>query len=170
MPATRVAEAPRTSWRLGIDALGSYGTAPSVAAGVAVFGELRWRALSLALEGRLEAPGSTKGGEASSWLYAGQLVPCFHLGPVFACALGSIGQFVVSSAAGAGPSSGSALFAAAGARLGAELPVSRRFLLRAHADGLVDLAPPTYLLDGHPVWSAPRLGASLALGIAVQFP
>jgi hypothetical protein len=167
----RAAGAHPASWFVGVDALGSYGTAPSVSAGAAAFGQLRVSSLSAALEARLDAPAGTKSGQANSWLYAAQLVPCFHPGPVFVCALGSIGEFVVSGPGAPSPSSGSALFAAAGARIGGEWPLSRASLLRAHADGLVDLAPPIYLLDGYDaLWTAPRFAFSVGVGLAVRIP
>jgi hypothetical protein len=167
----RVAGAPLASWFVGVDALGSYGTAPSVSAGVAAFAQLRVSSLSVALEARLDAPAGTKSGQANSWLYAAQLAPCFHPGPAFVCALGSIGEFVVSGPGAPSPSSGSALFAAAGARIGVEWSLSRAFLLRAHADGLVDLAPPMYVLNGYDdLWTAPRFAFSVGVGLAVRIP
>jgi hypothetical protein len=166
----REAVARRTEWLFGLDLLGSEGTAPTISAGVAAFGELRFGGfLSTALEARVDAPAVANAGDAHSWLYAAQIVPCVHAGPLLGCALGSLGQFVVSAAV-ASPSSGNALFAALGGRVGADLPLSRSFLLRAHADGLVDLAPPRYLLDGGDLWSAPRLAFTLGAGVAVRIP
>ena len=137
------------------------------------FGEARVRALSAALELRVDAPASATVNDltASSWLYAAQLVPCFHLGPVSLCALGSVGQFVIHSTGVPAPSSATTLFAAAGARVGVEWRLSPGVFLRAHADGLVDLSPPTYTLDGtYVAWAAPPVAGSLAVGVAVRIP
>jgi hypothetical protein len=86
------------------------------------------------------------------------------------CALGSVGQFVVSGEGISSPTSGASLFAAAGARVGAEWRLSRAFLLRAHVDGLVDLERPTYELDGFDRWTAPLVAVSLGLGVAARIP
>jgi hypothetical protein len=168
-PSRSAVDARPVSWLAGVDLLGSDGTAPTVSAGMSAFAELRLRRFSTALEARLDAPASTKVGDAHSWLYAAQLVPCFHVDPVFACALGAVGQFVVSADVSS-PSSGSALLAALGARLGAEWPVTTVFSLRPHADGLYDLAPPHYRLAAADVWDAPRLAVTVGLGAAVRIP
>jgi hypothetical protein len=182
-PLTPAPEEPRpsrapvanpVSWLAGLDVLGSEGTAPAVSAGMAAFGELRVRHLSAALEVRFDAPAgttTTDGTRATSWLYAAQIVPCVRFFPVSACALGSVGQFVVSGSGVSSPTSGTSLFAAAGARIGAEWPLSQTFLVRAHADGLLDLDPPTYRLDGVDRWGpAPRVAVTLGLGVAVRIP
>jgi hypothetical protein len=124
---------------------------------------------------RADAPAATTtardGSGATSWLYAATLVPCFHLGPTSFCSLGSVGQFVVSAGQDvSSPKSGTSLFAAAGARIGAEIRLSAAFLLRAHVDGLVDLEPPTYEVDGAVLWTAPRLAFSLGVGVAARIP
>jgi hypothetical protein len=171
--SARAVPTPTASWFAGVDVLGSQGTAPSVAAGMDVFGELRAGRLSAALEVRVDAPAGTAendGSRGASWLYAAQLVPCFHLGAASLCALGSVGQFVVSGAGVSSPTSGTSPFAAVGARIGAEWWLSRALLLRAHADGLVDLDPPTYQLDGVDRWTAPALAFGLGVGVALRIP
>jgi hypothetical protein len=168
-----VAGAPVPSWFVGVDVLGSQGTAPSVSAGMAAFGGVRVNALSAALELRADVPASTTtvdARQATSWLYALELVPCVHFGALSVCALGTVGQFVVSSTGVSSPSSSTSLFVATGARLGAEWSLSRALLLRAHVDGLVDLDPPTYRLDGTDRWIAPPLAVSLAVGVALRIP
>jgi hypothetical protein len=141
---------------------------------MAAYGELRVHNLSAALEVRVDAPASTTaandGSRATSWLYAAQLIPCFHLRPMSFCALGSVGQFVVSGAGISSPTSGTVPFAAAGARVGAEWALSSTFLLRAHVDGLVDLDRPTYEVDGVNRWTATLLAASFGVGVAARIP
>jgi len=172
--SSRAVGTPSASWFAGIDVLGSTETAPSVSAGMAAYGELRVHNLSAALEVRVDAPASTTaaddGSRATSWLYAAQLVPCFHLRPMSFCALGSVGQFVVSGAGISSPTSGTVPFAAAGARVGAEWPLSEALLLRAHFDGLVDLDRPTYEVDGVNRWTATLLAASFGVGVAARIP
>jgi hypothetical protein len=166
-------QARSSSWFVGADLLGSQGTAPSISAGATAFVEARENALSAALEVRFDAPASATVDrlQASSWLYAAQLAPCFHLGPLSMCAIGSIGQFVIHGVGVPSPSSATALFAAAGARVGVEWPLSSGVLLRAHADGFADLSPPTYRLDAtYVAWTAPTIAGGLAVGVAVRIP
>ena len=169
---TLPAAPPPSAWFLGVDALGSYGTAPSVSTGVAASGGRRVGAFSAALELRVDAPASrtSAGYEAGSWLYAAEIVPCFHAGPVFGCAVAALGQFVVSTRDATSPSAGTALFAAGGARLGAEVPLSDSLALRAHLDGLVDLAPPVYDVDGVPAWTAHPGTVTAGIGVVVRIP
>ena len=68
------------------------------------------------------------------------------------------------------PSSGSALFAALGGRIGAEVALSSALALRAHADLLVNLAPYDLQVSGTPGWSAPYVAGTLGVGIVVRFP
>ncbi len=169
-PAARRTE---PAWYAGIDLLGSQGTAPSFSAGATAFGEVRASALSAAFELRADAPAAAtvEGLQASSWLYAAQLVPCVHVGVLSLCGVGSLGQFVIHSSGVASPSSATALFAGVGARVGVEWRLSPGVFLRAHADGLVDLAPPTYRLDGaYVAWAAPPVAGGLAVGVAVRIP
>jgi hypothetical protein len=171
---SRAVRTPSASWFAGLDVLGSMETAPSVSAGMAAFGELRVHALSAALELRVDAPASTTtatdGSRATSWLYAAQLVPCVHVRPVSFCVLGSVGQFVVSGVGISSPASGSAPFAAAGARVGVEWPLSEALLVRVHVDGLVDLDRPSYDLDGVNRWTATLFAASVGVGMAARIP
>jgi hypothetical protein len=169
---TPTAPTPAPQAFAGLDVLGSDGTAPSAAVGGAAFVGLRVRALSLGLEGRVDAPASTNepgGGRITSWLFAAGLVPCFHVGPGSGCLLASLGQVRASSSEVRAPKQGTALFAVVGARLGGEFSISEALALRIHADLLVDLDPPTLQL-GADTWPAPVLAATLGAGLLVRFP
>jgi hypothetical protein len=170
-PPLAPAPAPKPRPFGGVDVIGSAGTAPSPVIGGAAFFGVRVRALSLALEGRVDAPASTSPsqGQIATWLIAGNLVPCLHFGPGSACLLGSLGQLRAFASSGSSPSSGTALFAAAGARLGGELRLSDVLALRMHADFLVNIDPCIVRLGGNQVWPAPDVAGTLGAGLVVHF-
>ncbi|HEY6461701.1 MAG TPA: hypothetical protein VIY73_16150 [Polyangiaceae bacterium] len=164
---------PGTRTSLGVAFVGSTGTAPKVAAGLALSGDVRVGAFSAGLEARADAPAGTsdsEGAGTSSWLYAASAVPCLHADPVAFCAVGSLGQFVASGTGVRSPATGTALYAAAGARIGVEWSLSPAWSLRTHLDGLFDLDRPTYSIDGTDTWPAPLLAFSLAVGVAARIP
>jgi hypothetical protein len=149
--------------------------APAVSIGGTVGLAARWPHFSLGLEGFLAAPSSQAAlngapGRVSAWPLVGALVPCVHVGPVFACALGESGALLASGegVTGAGASSGT--WVAAGARVGGELRVLERVSLRLRVDGLFDLTQPQLVLDGHSQWSASLLAASAGIDAVVRFP
>jgi len=158
----------------GLDVLGSVGTAPAPSFGGAAFLGLRSEWLSAALELRADAPatGTFGGLRITSWLYSAGIAPCVHFGPGSACVLASVGQVVGSSPDTVASSSGSALIALVGARLGGELPLNGTFALRLHADLLTDIIPPTLRLNqsAADAWTAPVLAATLGAGLVVRFP
>ena len=166
------------SWAVSIDALASTGVAPAPAPGIAIGGTLALRPWSLSLELRADAAESRSrdaslgGGSVASSLYAAQLVPCANVSYLAVCGLGVLG---VTEAWGSGivpQDTRSTLFAAAGARVGVELPVGASFFLRAHVDGLLDLHRATLSLGQQApddVWSAPAFGGSLGIGLAHHF-
>jgi hypothetical protein len=175
---------PRRTLFVGIDALGSWGTAPSIAAGGAIFLGVRAGFLSGALELRVDAPaattvgpagttlvssgGSLQGGVVTSWLYAGSLVPCAHYGVASVCAVGMLGSLQGSGQAVESLSK-STLFAAVGGRFAGELPLTQTFSLRAHVDLLGDLAPTSLKIDAY-AWTAPRIALSAGAGLVARFP
>lgn len=142
--------------------------APSI--GVAINAGVRRGSWSLAVEaaGNWSATATEGAAGAKSSLLLVSLAPCVHLGIAMGCAIGGVGSLratgVVSS-----PQSDHAAFANAGVRLGAEIPFARLFYVQAHADGLANLTPLTFHLDGRDFWSTPTFSTSLglALGLAL---
>jgi hypothetical protein len=167
-------EAPGPVVFTGLEVLGSVGTAPATSLGGAAFLGLRSGWLSAALELRADAPatGTFSGLRITAWLYSAGLAPCVHFGPGSACLLASVGQVVGSSPDTVTSSSGSALIALVGARLGGELPLFGTFALRLHADLLTDVIPPTLRLNqsAADAWTAPVIAATLGAGLVVRFP
>lgn len=167
-------DAPSTGWTLGVDSLVTGNTAPALAPGLSVFGIISWRALSLGFESlaTLSVPASlpTGGhGTVHSSVVAAAVVPCFSLGPAFACPVGQLGVLVAWGRGVSQANTQSTIFAALGGRLGLRWSVSRKLALRLHYDALVDLGPPEYQLAGAS-WSAPAFAYTVAGGVATSFP
>jgi hypothetical protein len=115
--------------------------------------------LSLALEGRIDAPASTSasgGGDVTSWLVLGSLVPCLHLGPVF-------GSGVPHA------TSASAPWWAAGGRVGVLFALSDDVMLRVRTDVLANIDRATLQLNGGTAWPAPPVATSLGADIVLHF-
>jgi hypothetical protein len=186
-PATATAPAPATATAtatpaphslhaaVGLDLEGTVGLAPALAPGVSLFGRLGVASVSLSAELRADAPATAadpvgRGGQVASHLYAGALVPCWHLGPLAACAVGLFGAVQASGQDIPAPRSASAWTAAVGGRVVLELPLSARLAVRARAEALGDLRRTTLGLGPDDVWTPPPLAGAAAAGLAVLFP
>jgi hypothetical protein len=165
----------------GIDVLGSLGMVPSVATpGVSAFARGRAKAWSLSIEVRGDLPESAGrpaargGGRVEAWLASASLAPCFHAGYVDACALAMLGSLQASGLDIDPRLSKTAVFAAAGVRLGVEWPRSAKYALRLHVDGVANLARVRLLLGQAPwadeVWAAPPFAGTLGAGVVARFP
>jgi hypothetical protein len=153
-------------------AVASLGTAPGPAVGLALGAEVRWRALSVALEGRVDAPSSmpaSGGGEVSSWLVLGAIVPCFHQGPFFGCLVEQAGSVQTSGSGVSVTHAKSVPWRATGGRVGARLPFSETVEVQIHGDLVANLDPMTLVLDGAQVFKAPPATESLGAGVVFHF-
>jgi hypothetical protein len=166
------ATAPSAHARIavGVDAVGSLGTAPAPAAGVSVFLGARWRSASGSFELRADAPASadsnTGSGRVTGSSYAAALVPCVHYGDAFLCAVGVLGLLHGEASGIAAPRSAPpTAVVAAGGRVGFEWPLSPRVALRARLDLMVDLRPTTFVIDGQDAWTARTLAGAVGAGI-----
>ncbi len=160
-------------WHAGAAGYVGSGTSPGVTGGVEVMAGFRWAAFSATLEGRADVPTTAAapgGGTVRGGLLAANVVPCFHLGPVSACALGTFGAIRGVGSGVANARSDATPFAALGARLGGEIPFGRTFSAAVHGDLSAALTPTTLSLDGRGVWTTPRASASLGLGCVAHFP
>lgn len=162
--------------RASVGALLGLLSAPAPAAGLTGSVGLRWRAISLSVEGRVDLPAEAEvqGGNVSTWLALAMLAPCIHQdlarsGSLAACALGAVGalQGASMSLGATTPSRDSTLYAAAGLRIAYESPRFGVFGLRVHGDLLAPLTPTGVRFGGREVWSTSVV--SVALGLAVVF-
>jgi hypothetical protein len=162
----------RLSFEASAGGVATLGVAPLPVAGAALGVAVRARRLSVAIEGRIDAPSSTPatgGGRVSSWMAVAALVPCGHAGPLFACGLGQAGLMQASSEGVTEPRSTSLGWLAAGGRFGVEVPLEPLTMLRVRSDLVVDLAPPTFELNGVTAWVAPRVAASFGADVVAHF-
>jgi hypothetical protein len=150
----------------------SSGVAPSIAMGVALGVAARWKILSLALEGRLDAPASAAalgGGDVSSWLAIAAAVPCVHLGPVLGCGVLQGGSMQASGSGVPNTEARSAPWWAAGGRAGVVFPLAGDVHLRARVDVLGNLSRATLRLNGQPAWTADPLAISFGVDAVLRF-
>ena len=166
--------APRPPLRfaVGLETIGSVGTAPAPALGALLFGRLRYRDFSLALEGRADLPASADGnaGSVSSFIVAGSLVPCGHTGPFFACGRGSVGVLSARGLDITSPRSSEVPWAEIGGRIGYELPLGDVFALRVHLDGGVVLLRYALRVGRETVFEHPPFQGGLGIGLAARIP
>jgi hypothetical protein len=157
--------------QFGLDAfagaVGSAGYSPSPTAGLALGAELGWRAVSLGLDGRIDAPTSraANGAQVTTWLTVMSLAPCVRLNPVSACALAQAGLMRAS-----GQVERDVLWLSAGGRLGFSMPLGTRVALRLRFEVVGDIGPPQLQVNGiAPVWSAPPAAAALGADVVTHF-
>jgi hypothetical protein len=166
-PATRPANFEAT-----LGALVSSGSAPDLAAGLSAGAQVRWRHVSVGVEGQVEAPASRSvqgGGDVSAWPVLGAIVPCAYFGAFLACAVAQGGALRVSS--GGVPDQRATWTALwqAGARAGVLIAVGESVSLRVRSDLLVNLDRARLGLRGAQVWTAPSLDGSLGIDAVVRF-
>lgn len=174
--AVPAAPAPAANWSLhgGLGAMGSLRTAPAPSVGALLFVGLRWRALSLDLEGRAYIPSSGEGdqppGLVSAWLVAGSVVPCLHVGVAFGCAVTGVGGIGASAQGVARSFDSFGPWSAAGARLGAEwVEFAPRFSARAFAEWLGTIARDDFYVDRVRVYTIPPWSAGIGVVVAWRF-
>jgi len=171
-PSERVAPPPLTiATAVGVHVAlgatpGTIGVGPDLQIGV------RRSSASLALAGRLDPTIGSEGdadGRVDASLVAAGLVPCFHHGPLAACALGYAGVLRGTGSNVSVPRHASTFYAALGARLALAIPLGGIFALDVHLDGLGTLTHTTLEIDGVPVWTTPPLSAVLGSGLLASF-
>ncbi len=166
-PATRPADFEAT-----LGAVASSGSAPDLAVGLSAGAQVRWRHVSVGVEGQVDAPASrsVQGGDVSAWAVLGAVVPCAYFGPFLACAVAQGGALRVSS--GGVPETHATWTGSwqAGARAGVLIPVGESLFLRVHSDLLVNLDRARLELRvGQVVWTAPLFDSSLGIDAVVRF-
>jgi hypothetical protein len=153
--------------RVGVRVAGNADVAPALAAGTDAFVGLRWGRLSLDVEGRYDFPttGSlgVQGIRVTTWLLAVSAVPCVHLGPVFGCAVGSVGSQTAKS-----ETTASSVWYAAGGRAGLELPLSNTLTIDGYGEVLATVRN-EIAVRGTPVYTLPPLSGGLGIGVGWRF-
>jgi hypothetical protein len=157
--------------RLGASALGLVGAEPSPTVGASGLVGAAWTRWSLDLEGRGDLAATTelaRGGTIHVHVLAGALIPCVAVGVLRGCAIGSIGVLRGRSEGLAMPAQADSLWAAAGLRMGMEVPVGGAVKVRALGELQGVLTRTTLETDGVAVWTTSPLAAAFGLGAVVE--
>lgn len=165
---------PSAPRRLSVSAsaggLVAFGSAPAVAGGIAVQGRLRWRDLSVGLEGRFDFPAymDVAGGEVSTSLAMGSLLGCWHLWHAAGCAVFGVGG-LRGTGHGLGDAQSHTLpYLTGGLRLGGEIPLVSVLALRVYGDLLGALSRVTLRTSdaqASEIWSNPAVSGALGLAL-----
>lgn len=169
-------EKPRASdpvrLRASIGPLVSFGAAPSTNLGITAQVGVRWRAVSIGLEGRADFPVSQQavdGGRVSASLLAATVLPCAHYGVLLGCLLGTFGALRAEGESVTTPLRETKLYAAIGGRLGVEIPLGSIFAIGVHGDLFAPLTQITLRLNDRDVWTTPAVAGGLGAALAVTF-
>lgn len=167
-PPTTRAPSPtrRPAVPVGVAAVLGFGGEPGPAGGVAIDVGVRWPLVSLAAEGRGDF--SSGASRVSAWRGGGALVPCGHWGVVFGCAVASLGQLHAQGTA-QHPLPATLFEAAAGGRLGVELPFGKILAVRLSAEALGRLQRASLVINQATQWALPPSSETLAVGLMKSF-
>ena len=173
-PPPAPGDALRPLIRLGAAPLLAFEITPDVAVGVAVDVAVRWRALSLGLEGRLlfstsHDAVSTEDVGIHTAVGAMMAVPCVHIGWFFGCGLLELGALRFTGGDGVYPKTRDPLLAAGGFRAGVEWPVGGRFAVRGFVDGATIFSRTALVYDEKEAWLTPLFYGSLGVGLTAAF-
>ncbi len=159
--------------RVGLGTFGSANAAPAATAGATVMVGVGWRALSLDIEGRVDAPVTGDSAlapvQVRSWLMAATLVPCFHVGAMFGCPVASAGRLAATARNVRSAVENHGPWSALGARLGGEWTLRARLSMQIYGQVLATMTRDTLWVDAIPVYTVPAWSAGLGLALAWRF-
>ena len=160
-----------TSLSLQAGMVGSYGWVPALSPAVELGLVLRHQSWSLSLDVVGVAPQtrtSPEGLSARVWVAYAALSPCLWVSPVGVCALGTLGRYAGKGGGVDMSRSGSDLHAAAGMRVQAMLPLSDRWSLGMHADGVRVLTRSQFIVAGQEIYRPAPWAANLGIFASLQ--
>lgn len=157
--------------RLGAGPVVMFGELPATAPALAVTFGARWKWLEPTIEGLATLPVSldVPVGRVTASLLAASLVPCGHVDVFFGCLGLTVGALRGEGDGVAKPLHGSQLYAAASARAGVELPLSRAIWLRGYAEAVAPMTRITLQLAAQDVWSMPSVAARVGAAVGLLF-
>lgn len=163
---------PPITGRAALGVVGGIGSAPVRNLGVTVRVGARRAELSIDLEGRADLPASVplQVGDVSTSLLVASLIPCVHWRMFAGCGLITGGAL---RAAGHGLADSRQVtdpYFAVGARLAAEIRMTGRLYLVAHADGSAPLITTELQVGGQELWTTPPLAFLGGVDLAISFP
>jgi len=173
-PAPSLPTQPRAlSVHMGLGVIGSLGTAPAATAGAIFSVGAGWRALTLDLEGRADLPATGAStvptAQVRSWLLAGSIVPCLHVGRFFGCGVASVGDQGATSTGIPMRREDHASWWAAGARAGTEFSVAGPLFFRVYVELLGTLARNVLFIDGEQAYRFPPGSGGVGFSLARRF-
>lgn len=145
---------------------GSYGSVPALSPAAELGLVLRRQSWSLGLDAVVVAAQtqtSAEGLSARVWVAYAAVSPCLWLSAVGVCALGTLGRYAGKGGGVDVSRTGSDLHASAGMRLQATLPLSSRWSLGMHADGVRILTRPQFLVAGQEIYRPAAWAANLGI-------
>lgn len=162
--------APRdddVSARLGAHLLGSWGVAPEVSGGLALFAGFRLMDFSIDLELRGEVPAEVAGtnGRVRGAPFTAGLAPCAHVDVVTLCGVARAGAFWAEAVEAASARAGFAPYLSLGVRGGVEVPLASAVSLSVLGELSAPLLGAELLLGTERVWGTPPVSASVGLGV-----
>jgi hypothetical protein len=168
-----VEETPRLQIAASVGGVVAIGSAPSVAGGITLQGQLRFRWTSLALEGRVDLPAylDVAGGRISTSLLLANVLGCGHYRWLFGCLEVAAGAMRAAGHDIPDAESVTLAYVAGGVRLGTELPLHRVFALRLHGDLLAAFTRATLreTTTRAEIWSTPAISGAFGLAAVGRF-
>lgn len=169
-PPAPVPSAPRETLFLGMGPTADLGGAPSWSAGARLFGALRLSTVSLELGAEATLPVTLRRSDGtgfSTTTFGVTIAPCLHRDRFAFCGVGLLGLFRVQGFGVDDAHSPSSFTGKAGLRLAFDEPLSQRWAIAVHVDGLATLTPRTVYLNAMPVWTTPAFGLVVGIDLAV---
>lgn len=164
---------PKPLWPFaGIGGVAALAAAPDLAFGLTTVFGLRADWYSVAIEGRVDAEASKRapaGGEVTSSIVAGAIVPCLHRDVLMVCGIAAYGSLRGVGSGVRNARRNESPWSALGARVGLEARVLGPIALRAHADLLAVTTRTTLRIDSTDAWTTPPVSVLLGLGVVAHF-
>lgn len=151
--------------------IGSQGASPAPAFGVGAYLGARRRWASLGVEGRADFPVSEARGAytARSSLLLASLLPCGHRSVFLGCAVFAAGSLQAEGGGVAFPTKDRATYAAIGARLGVEVPVTGVVFVTGYASVLATITRLELAVAGREIWQTAPITLALGAGLGASF-
>jgi hypothetical protein len=168
-PAERVSTDPfaarAPTLQIGAAPFVASGVTPGISAGFIPSIRGRSGEISVSIEGRFEIPlwSSFDSDRADVSHVGAAVVPCWHWKRVTGCPTLMLGEFRAEGREGTSRRD-VALFAAVGARTGAEVSIAPRSWAFVRAEVLVNLTRHQLVLAEEPIWKVPSVGFTLSAG------
>jgi hypothetical protein len=157
--------------RAWLASFASFHELPATTWGLSVGGEATFPGLSLGLELRGDVPQEVVAGPGviRAWTVVATFAPCIRARFVFGCPLLSGGALFGQGEHLSQPGQGVTPYAAAGGRLGFEVPGLATPWLRVFGDVSTPLTPTSLGFDGTQLWRTPSVSALLGVGAGLTF-